>query len=117
MEAGSSTTVGSVLQTVRNSLAIALGFSLALNLVMLALPLSMLQIYERVLGRHSTEGLTYITLIILAALAALTVLELIRRKMMLKVASWMEARLAGAVLAGDVERQSQSTFAIFSWSS
>lgn len=53
-------------------------FSIATNLLLLAVPLHMLQIYDRVLSSRSIETLIYITLITIAALVFYAVAEALR---------------------------------------
>ena len=54
----------------------ALIFSLAINLLYLASPLYMLQVYDRVVSSASHVTLIMLTLVLLIALGALTGLEL-----------------------------------------
>lgn len=54
------------------------GFSVATNLLLLAAPIHMLQVYDRVLTSRSAETLIYITLIAVLALCAYGVAEAIR---------------------------------------
>jgi len=53
-------------------------FSIVANLLLLAMPLHMIAIYDRVLTSRSEETLLYITLIALAALVLLGVTESVR---------------------------------------
>ena len=55
-----------------------LAFSVAVNVLTLALPLHMMAIYDRILPSGSTETLVYITLIVIVALAVLGAAEGLR---------------------------------------
>jgi PrtD family type I secretion system ABC transporter len=80
-------------------------FSLAINLLMLVPSLYMLQLFDRVLQTQSYDTLVYLTLIAVAALAVLGLLDMIRARMMVRVSTWIDRRLAGstferAIVAG-----------------
>lgn len=55
-----------------------MGFSFATNILLLAVPLHMLQVYDRVLSSRSIETLIYLTLIVAAALALYGLAEMFR---------------------------------------
>ncbi len=90
------------LRKARTQLYSALGlvgfFSLFANLLLLAAPLYMLQVYDRVLTSRSEETLLYLTLIALAAFIAYAALDFIRSRIMVVVAGWLDRHLRGAVL-------------------
>lgn len=53
-------------------------FSLVLNLLLLTMPLYLLQVYDRVLPSASMETLVYLSLIAIASLCFLGLMEIIR---------------------------------------
>jgi ATP-binding cassette subfamily C protein len=59
-------------------MGVVAAFALATNLLLLTLPLYMLQIYDRVLPAQSGETLAFLTLIAVAAIVVLAVLEAAR---------------------------------------
>ena len=69
-------------------------FSMFINILMLTLPLYMLQIFDRVLTSRSRETLVYLTLIALAAVLVLGLLEVVRSRILVRVSSWVEQHLA-----------------------
>ena len=71
-------------------------FSLAINLLMLVPSLYMLQLFDRVLQTRSYDTLLYLTLIAVAALAVLGMLDTIRARMLVRVSTWIDRRLAGS---------------------
>lgn len=80
-------------------------FSLAINLLMLVPSLYMLQLYDRVLQTRSYDTLLYLTLIAMAALAVLGLIDSLRARMLVRVSTWIDRRLAGStfersILAG-----------------
>jgi PrtD family type I secretion system ABC transporter len=77
-------------------------FSLCINLLMLVTPLYMLQIFDRVLSSRSTDTLLFLTLIAGIALMTLALLEAVRNSVMVRLGSWLDRRLSGAVLSGSV---------------
>ncbi len=81
--------------------------SLAINLLMMTAPLYMLQVFDRVIASRSSDTLIYLTLIALAALAALGALEVVRGRTMVKLGTWLDARLSVPVLAGSLAGSAQ----------
>jgi len=82
---------------------IAIGvFSLFINLLMLTAPLYMLQLFDRVLTSRSTDTLVVLMLIAAVALLVMTILEIVRGAMLVRLGTWLEWRLAGDVLNADV---------------
>jgi PrtD family type I secretion system ABC transporter len=73
------------------------GFSLAINLLVLTSPLSMLQVYDRVLSARSKPTLLYLTLFALACLAVLGALELVRSRILVRMGGQFDALLADKV--------------------
>src|SRR5918911_1233284 len=71
-------------------------FSFALNLLLFAVPLHMLQLYDRVLASRSLPTLIYLTLMALGALATLGLLEAARSRVLVAASSWLEETLAPA---------------------
>jgi PrtD family type I secretion system ABC transporter len=72
-------------------------FSLAANLLMLAGPLYMLQIYDRVLTSRSVPTLVALSLFLLIAYVIQGILDVIRGRMIGRVAGVIDARLEAAV--------------------
>ena len=73
-------------------------FSLVINLLQLAAPLYLLQIYDRVLPSSSTETLTFLTLVIVAALVAMGFLEAVRSFYGYRLVARITARLGTPAL-------------------
>jgi PrtD family type I secretion system ABC transporter len=88
----------SILRSTRRALmrplAWVAAFSLALNLLVLVLPLYMMQVFDRVLSTQSNDTLIYLTAIALFALLVLAAFDLVRARLLLGMAEWLEARLA-----------------------
>lgn len=72
-------------------------FSLLINLLMLAMPLYLLQVYDRVLPSASIETLIYLSLIAIGALAFLGLLEIIRSLYAQRVAASFDQSLASTL--------------------
>ena len=81
-------------RSLRGGLAAALVFSFALNMLMLAVPLYSLQIYDRVLGSGHVETLLLLSLIATMALLALGAFEMVRNSLLARTASRFEQILA-----------------------
>ena len=65
-------------------------FSAVLNVLMLTSSVYMLQVYDRVLTSGSIETLLYLTIIAVAALLLLSLLDTLRSRMLDRVSNWLE---------------------------
>ena len=74
-------------------------FSSAINVLMLAAPLYMLQIYDRVLASRSANTLLYLTLVMVGALLLMGLLELVRSRLLVRLGARFDRDLAGTVFA------------------
>lgn len=90
--------VKDVLSRCRGAILWVVFFSLFINLLMLAAPLYVLQVFDRVLSSESRETLLYLTLIAGGAILFLGILEGVRGQVMVRLSSWVERRLSGRVL-------------------
>lgn len=74
-------------------------FSLGVNLLTLAVPIYMMQVFDRVLTSRSMETLVMLSVMALAALLAMAGLEAARARLLGRLADWLYGRLAAATLA------------------
>jgi PrtD family type I secretion system ABC transporter len=81
----------------------ALIFSLAINLLYLAAPIYMLQIYDRVIASASQPTLVMLTLVLMAALVALAGLDVVRARVLTRASVRLDRLLAGRVLAATMD--------------
>lgn len=93
----------------RGAFIAILVFSLFINLLMLTVPLYMLQIFDRVILTRSTETLIFLSLITGVALITLSLLEVFRTQTMVRISSWLDRRLSGAVLESSVSIRNSSS--------
>jgi PrtD family type I secretion system ABC transporter len=77
-------------------------FSLCINVLMLAVPVYMLQIFDRVLSSRSTDTLVLLSIIIVFAILTLASLEAVRSNVMVRIGSWIDKRLAGTILMASI---------------
>ncbi|ESR23069.1 type I secretion system permease/ATPase [Lutibaculum baratangense] len=82
----------------RRGLLAAGGFSLALNLLMLTVPLYMTSVYDRVLSSRSGETLLMLTLVAVGALALAGLLEAVRQIVLMRTGARLEAALGERLL-------------------
>jgi ATP-binding cassette subfamily C protein len=69
-------------------------FSAMVNLLMLAGPLYMLQVYDRVLASHSVATLIALSVLLGGALALQALMDLIRNRMVIRSAGYIDQHLA-----------------------
>ena len=77
-------------------------FSACLNLLMLAVPLYMMQIYDRVLATNNVDTLLALTVMVITALVVFGLLDALRGRVMVRVGVWLDRELGSPVLAGAV---------------
>ena len=82
---------------------------MAINALMLVLPIYMMQVYDRVLTSHSMETLVLLTVMAISALFVMAALEVVRSRLMVRLGTWLDAKLGGALLTGDVAMALQRT--------
>lgn len=87
----------------KNIFAVVL-FSFVINLLMLAVPLYLLQIFNRVVPNKSYDTLLFLTGLVGVAIITLTLLESMRRLVFVRLGSWLDRRLGGLVLSGSIAR-------------
>src|SRR3954466_465181 len=85
-------------------------FSLAINLLMLAAPLYMLQVFDRVISSRSEETLLALTAAALAALGAMALLDVVRSRLLASAGMALDRRLGPRVLEGVLGRVSAADF-------
>ena len=91
-------------QSIRTGLVAILAVSFFINLLMLASPLYMLQIYDRVLTSRSTDTLFFLTMIVIASIAAIGLLDAIRSNIMSRIGLWVSQSLSGDTLGVAIRR-------------
>lgn len=79
-------------------------FSLAVNLLYLASPLYMLQIYDRVVSSGSVMTLVMLTVALLIALVALAGLDLVRARVLARAGVRLDRLLSARVVTATLER-------------
>ena len=85
----------------RTLIAVAV-FSTFVNLMMLTMPLYLFQLSDRVLTSHSLDTLLMLTIVALGFIAVLSVLDIVRRQVLGRLATSFETILGGPVLASIV---------------
>src|SRR5262245_17884845 len=74
-------------------------FSLIINVLMLASPVYMLQVYDRVLTTGRVETLVMLTLMAMIAIAVMCALDALRTCVTIRVGSWLNQELGPAYIA------------------
>lgn len=92
------------------AIAYAGGLSIVTNLLQLTVPLYMLQLYDRVMTSHSVDTLVMLTLMALASLVCMGLVDYIRARVWFvmggKLARRLDLAAIGAAISGWVTRQS-----------
>ncbi len=87
-----------VLRRCRRYFATALAFSLAINLLYLAGPLYMLQVYDRVISSGSHVTLVMLTIVLMFALACFAGLDFVRARVLTRASVRLDREMAGRLL-------------------
>ncbi len=74
-------------------------FSLGINLLILASPIYMMQVFDRVLSSGRLETLIYLTVIAGIAVFVMGIVETARGRFLIRVGNWLDHRLSGHVIA------------------
>lgn len=90
---------------VRRNLIVVMGFTLATNILVLAIPVYLFQISDRVLTSRSIDTLVMLTIIIAGAVILNAVLDAVRRFILMRTAVEVAAQL-GAPILGAAARAS-----------
>ena len=77
-------------------------FSIVTNLLMLAFPIYMLQVYDRVLTTSHTDTLLMLTVIVGGALLVMACIDGLRTAMTLRIGGWLVEKLGPVYLASGV---------------
>lgn len=88
----------SLLQPVKSWLVCAAMLGLAINLLVLATPIYMLQIFDRVLVSHSVSTLVMLTLITVVLVGGYAFLDVLRGRLLLRAGVGLEQSLGPCVL-------------------
>lgn len=91
--------LGRAMATVRRNLAIVMVFTLAINVLVLAIPLYLFQISDRVLTSRSIDTLVMLTTLILGAVILQAFLDSIRRFILMRTAVELEVHLGAPILS------------------
>lgn len=100
-----------VVSRLRPYFAWAALFSLAINLLMLAAPLYMLQVFDRVISSRSEETLLFLTVAAVAALAAMALLDVVRSRLLAAAGMALDRMIGPRVLAGLLGRLAPADYA------
>lgn len=91
--------IGRGLATVRRNLAVIAGYSVLINALVLAIPIYLFNLSDRVLTSRSIDTLIMLTVIVVGAILANVLLDAVRRVILMRTAVEIERRLGGPVLA------------------
>jgi PrtD family type I secretion system ABC transporter len=91
--------LGAVLASCRGTFLMAALFSSVINLLMVVPSLYMMQVYDRVLHSHSEATLFMLTLIAIGLQGAMSLLEVIRSRILVRIGGQLDQRLGERVLA------------------
>ncbi|POR47139.1 type I secretion system permease/ATPase [Bosea psychrotolerans] len=91
--------LGKGLSDARHNLVIVGLFSIVVNTLVLAVPIYLFQMSDRVLTSRSTDTLAMLSIIVMVAIAAHVLLDMMRRFILMRVAVDVESRLGAPVLA------------------
>jgi ATP-binding cassette subfamily C protein len=92
-----------ILRTCRGYFVNVAVFSLAINLLYLAAPLYMLQVYDRVIASSSVVTLVMLTIALLLALLALAVLDVVRTGILARAGIRLDRMMAARVVTAIID--------------
>ena len=96
--------IRAAIEACRKHFLYAMLFSALLNLLFIAPMLYMLQVYDRVIPTQGGSTLFYLTLVLLFALATLSLLDSIRSRLLVRASVRLDRVLSGAILDATLAR-------------
>jgi len=94
--------LGNAIKALRSNLLTIGIFSFAVNMLILAMPLYLFQISDRVLTSRSLDTLVMLTVVVVLALGVHVALDVIRRFLLMRIAVQMETTLGAPVLSSAI---------------
>lgn len=105
--------LGVGLAIVRKSLITVALFSFAVNTLILAVPIYLFQISDRVLTSRSMDTLVMLTIIVIIALVMHVLVDMVRRIILMRTAVELESKLGPAVLSAAAKASQNGSAAQF----
>jgi PrtD family type I secretion system ABC transporter len=93
-----ATELADALRACRRATIFLMAFSLGINVLSLASPLYMMQLYDRVVAGRSIDTLIMLTLIFAFAIGTLAVLDVMRTQILTRVGIWLDDRLGPSTI-------------------
>lgn len=91
--------LANAISTVRRNMLIVFFFTIAINILLLAIPLYLFQISDRVMTSRSTDTLVMLTIIVAGAVLLQVLLDIIRRFILMRTAVELEVQLGAPILS------------------
>jgi ATP-binding cassette, subfamily C, bacterial EexD len=99
------TPLGAALGAMRRPLIVSILLSFLINILMLASPLFMLQVYDRVLISRSLPTLFTLTVLLVAVFVGATVLDILKGRILNRVAAHVLTQLSGKVFSSAIDEE------------
>ena len=93
----------------RRALLVVAAASTAMNLLLFAMPLYSLQIYDRVMTSRSADTLLLLTLIVLFALTATAALDAVRGRLLLRIGNGYSLKLGPRLLDVSIAQSARAS--------
>src|SRR5215218_1833070 len=103
-----ATPLHAALRACFGALGLVFGYSCGYNLLLLAAPVYLLQIYDRVLSSRSADTLIMLTIIVAATVIVGGLLDALRRVVLGRIAAWLDDRTRPFVLAASLDHATRS---------
>jgi ATP-binding cassette subfamily C protein len=87
------------MKAIRRNMMIVMAFTLAINILVLAIPIYLFQISDRVLTSRSIDTLVMLTIAVLGAVILQVILDAVRRFILMRTAVELEVQLGAPILS------------------
>jgi len=101
--------LGEIVNAYKKGFKAVIVFSFFINLLMLAVPIYLLQVYDKIIPNHSSDTLYFLSGAVVVALITLATLELLRNTILAKLGVWFNLKLGNHLLGSSILAASKSS--------
>ena len=98
-----------IMKSYKKGFKAVIAFSFFINLLMLAVPIYLLQVYDKIIPNRSSDTLYFISIAVIFAIITLAALQLLRSTILAQLGSWFNEKLGSHLLGSSVAAAAKSS--------